>query len=43
MPWKIYYKRADPLAGTNLTLTVEGPDKAGVEELLKTVKKEMVK
>jgi len=43
IPWKIYYKEKDPLQGKNLNITIEGPNKAGVEELLKTVKKEMVK
>jgi len=43
IPWKIFYKEKDPLQGKNLNITIEGPDKAGVEELLKTVKKEMIK
>lgn len=41
--WKIIYKETDPMGGKKLNITIEGPDKAGVEDLLKTVKKEMVK
>ena len=42
-PWKISYKENNPFTGTKINIQCEGPDKAGVEELLKTVKKEMVK
>lgn len=41
--WKIFYSKTDKFDNEKITITAEGPDKAGVEELFKTVKKEMVK
>lgn len=43
LPWKLFYSETDKYDNKKLTITVEGPDKKGVEDLLKTVKKEMVK